>query len=451
MFSKYAMKIWRLFLCYSILFFFSCSWEYEPVEFVFTDKKIEVGGTWVYEHKYINIGADRYPDTMCQYSIAECYADTIIRGKKYYCFKETYYNQGFFEIDTFITWFHVHYGTDSVIVLNTKNQGILLGTLFGIGKRGGFPQKYLFNHRRTSGNSNFYSRLYEKTEFYSITGSRYDSSAFSDCYYPLTFPLEPGQVWYYRPPKDPNGNLPIKRKYLGKEIIGLPRGPIETWKLEWDWSPSFLDEFGLIGYDWWTEFGIVKRYFDIGTCTTTILDKYGVWIDDVVESYEINSFLEESPLVIPKLKTIISKEQLDAAILTVSQYWDFIVFRTWCDTCIKFCAIRPEYQVQLENLHYEIDYVIFCVWGDTTVPFSSQINYLQTHVLPLNADDFHYYNGFLRFVVSSPFIVQGWKDCDFNWRVNDKPFTDTTDMVFLSGKSKMRDELDNNLFNFSNR
>jgi len=441
MLKKYMLYQAIVILLLELMIISSCTYDLTPPDKPI-NKKIEVNGTWTYKIRSINIGIKNFPDTLTSYSISTCYCDTTINNKKYFAFQERVYSPDFFDVDTFSSRFYVYYGTDSVNVLQ-KNGNY---PLIGIGRN--CLNKVKMDHnlsRIKSLNRNFHYLVSEKIGKYFGDRLQYGDSVFNFSYYPVIFPLEIGKTWYYVGKIDSHTPPPIRRKYLGNETMSVPGGIVDAWKIEWDWSLWF-PEFDLVGYDWWTQFGIVKQYFDYGNWTQYIVDEDGILDSNKIHSYQVSEYYGEQISKLPPPVPLLSDKKIADAKSCVSQNWDYTRFRAWFDTMVSYAIDKPEYESELELLQMNTQAFIEVVWGDSGVPYDSLVTYLNTHSLPVQEKDFKYYYSYLHGVIGGGDYMQGWIDCDFDWRKSDKPFVKTTGFFFLVGKSKIRRELEEYLF-----
>lgn len=241
----------------------NCEKEYQknnnPLSFEKEWLKYEIGQTWTYRRMFINEGASELmdvPDTLYGYSDFEITKDTIfenttwmiVEGRDYECSKEL--------INEYISRFAITFTDTSLKVyqFNINSYGFSWGP---------FKRK---NNNRHIVKEDFASikSISSKVLLKKLNSTNYDSSVFSDLYFPLVFGVDPGYKWYIRQENDPHGNIPIEKVYLGKEEISVPAGTFNTYKYELLFGKIFNSpDIKIIS--WYSSNSLVKTLLDGGT------------------------------------------------------------------------------------------------------------------------------------------------------------------------------------------
>lgn len=126
----------------------------------------------------------------------------MIQGKQYFVLREEYLSRWQLDTSKSSADFFVHIGNDSVIILTTDTTSY------------SYPEV----------------TLYKKATIQKAFSS---DENIRDKYATLVLLFSNGSSWYLRAL---NGNTPLKRNYLGKEIIFVPAGSFECYKIGWDFN-----------------------------------------------------------------------------------------------------------------------------------------------------------------------------------------------------------------------
>jgi hypothetical protein len=239
----------------------------------------------------------------------------------------------------------------------------------------------------------------ERTLFAKMAANGYDTSRFKDDYVPFIFNLAPGQTYYYRTAGDPNGNLPVRRIFVGKENVVVPGGTFDAWKFQWafpddlfppDSAPSFE------GYSWVTGIGAVKTALSFQRSTTTDNVGHIIGIYSSTETSEYLGAFNVDPDTILPAKTITAADMAFAdahfspqkfiawADYVVNAPYSFITlsdFPFWQDSIIRTQSAgkTPEYYQCI------LDPQVVQGWDDVTpdmvTPNPDSFQYIKDHNL----------------------------------------------------------------------
>ncbi|HEV8538533.1 MAG TPA: hypothetical protein VGR15_06380 [Bacteroidota bacterium] len=105
----------------------------------------------------------------------------------------------------------------------------------------------------------------------------------------MVFPLRTGTEWTYRAHGYP---FFIGKKILGYESIPVPAGQFVAYKIQWSWDfdGNNVPDSGLVGYDYVTSNGLLKRTFLFTNLALTVDDPEPIGYIDLKHEYVVTSF-----------------------------------------------------------------------------------------------------------------------------------------------------------------
>jgi hypothetical protein len=229
-----------------------------------------VGRQWLYKKYFIFNGAVPMGlppgGALLGYSHFWVAKDTVIGQAPYFIIEGRDYEIDKDSISTFSKRCAVCVTQAGLKVYEFQGEGY--GFLSGIFKRNREVRRLVFTSAMSA--RDLRKAVLQKV----LAAAAYDTTLFCDLYYPIIFPLLRDTSWWYREPGDPRGNLPLRKAYLGKEIINVPAGRFLCLKMEWRINEMLkfggIDSTNLLyGYDWFGPPGLVKRWYDYGRSTMT--------------------------------------------------------------------------------------------------------------------------------------------------------------------------------------
>jgi len=316
-----------------------------------------------------------------------------------------------YEVDTSVGMQYVYPGDDSVIVYAPRDSGrVTLGI---------FKHRGVDRYDRDVLARPIALELRQGRPFVRLASAEYDTTTFADRYCPVIYPLTESSAWYYRPDKDLNAEVPIVLRCRGLDTVSVPAGVFSAWKLEWDWSLTILDGAVNAAYDWVTHFGYVRRYWDVGSMPYNARDGRVVG----VYHYDIFEYCGDNREVIPALEPLLPREAIDSALASAWPRWDFDSYRLWYAALTHFCDTVTSYCSACDTTWGYVpgSELAEAVWGDTLRSFAEINSYLDTAPFPSSIDSLDNPRHFLRAIVDSDEYMQGWSDCDFDWRAPASP------------------------------
>ncbi len=253
----------------------------------------QVGNTWKYSQTYFNFGFE--PDTLPQL-IGEPIKDTLSGNSTTRIIsRDTIYDS--IEIYLFQTdWISGNNSGEMTRVCANTDSGFYMLAYQNAGWIG--PPKvsteskiyYLFNGIAFPGQDALRHYIYSRIEmpFRKIQpDTTYEDPPIRE----LAYPIEVGTGWTYRD-TDLGHIWDMAKEVVGTEIVSVPAGNFECFKIRWYWDMDHNGEWDstIEGYDYLTGAGIVKREFIIRDIIATnyMLDSLGTY--DITDRYVLTTF-----------------------------------------------------------------------------------------------------------------------------------------------------------------
>lgn len=376
-----------------------------PTPFEPIDENVDITGkTWLYEQTVRVPGIVEHTPTMQAFVLVSCERDTTILGQKYFVLVEEYLERGQLDVDTSSVTYYVHLGNDSVMFL-------LADTSLRY-----YPIVPLY--KRAAANRSFMT-----------------ADSIRDRYCALVLPLADTSSWYLRPFVDRGFN--VRRRYVGRDTITVPAGEFECCRIEWDWSETWIDATDLMQTDWISTHGLIRTTFDGGTHTF-----WNSWGDSIatVDFSSTTSLVSCAGSMPSSIGPMLAPSLIDTLKSTVNRSWSLSNYRKWLDKHIEANDIST-----IDELHaagvYCAEFLLESIFGDSLTTLDAILADL-SKPLPLQEEDFHDYNQFLRIAVWQYEMIPGWDDCDLDITSGETE----RGPVFRFGKSEIRRQLMQTLY-----
>lgn len=388
----------------------SCFDRDRPIDNIVGLKPIDeninlIGRTWLYDRTVSLPGIIEHTPTIQAYSYISCDKDTVIQDKQYFVLTERYLERGQIDTSMYISSFFVNLGNDSVIILSTD----------------------------TTSYSYPIVGLYKKT---ALRKTFKTTDNIRDKYTALLLPFSDSSYWYLR--DTANNDFNVKRRCVGKEIVSVPAGRYECYKIEWNWADTWIDSFKLSQTDWITSFGLIQSNFDGGKSTLS-----NSWGDSLISigflgttkllSYSLNLPENVGPMLSPELINIVKT--------TVKDNWKIENYKKWLDEHIKVNNVTNMDELNSANV-YNVTYLLQCIWGDSLTDLPGTISEF-SKPFPQNSLGFHDYLSFLQMVAWEYEMMPGWIDCDLNINSGE---TSRDTSIYKFGNSEIRTNLMDTLY-----
>ena len=308
------------------------------------------------------------------------YKDTLINKKTFYCIAESVFTKNLISIDTLINNYKIYIGKDSVIILCDS----------------GIPEIGLFKQLKS--NQENLKHLQQELYYYSC----------------LLLPLQVGNSWYVAPQKTANG-AKARKKVVGEEDIITSLGTFHTWKIEWDWSETLLNSYGLKRTEWIDNNNLIKREFNLGVFVPydDLDDSSGLEVAMVEKTEYIGNNIDSIKGLVP----FINDKNQDSVFKYILLNWDYSKFKNWLNAYDQ--DVFGTY-VQ-DDICDTLNAFTKCVWGKSAYDIdpmgiygTNAMSIINEETFPTKKEDFSDWKMFMAFALNARFI-QGWSDCDFNW------------------------------------
>jgi hypothetical protein len=276
--------MWKLFLtlCVSIIIVASCNsdkYPFRPLQEQTLPISYEIGQKWLYKRLFVNIGISKIldcSDTVLGYACFTVVDTNTINDSQVFIIEGVDYDIQKDSIYSFRRKWAVFISDSIMKVLeySSSENGF---------SQGPFKRRNIIDSFESP--IDIRRALYKNARIKYNDGLEYES-------YPLKFPLIIDRKWIYRYGHDVADD--IYRKYCGQEVVSVPAGNINTYKIEWLFSEYYQtkeDSINTCGYDWYNAKGLVKRYFQFGE--TIVTDSFGETIGKISNSFDILEFLGE--------------------------------------------------------------------------------------------------------------------------------------------------------------
>jgi len=244
--------------------------------------KYEVGQTWTYKRTFINQGSwelMKVPDTLYGYSEFAVTKDTAFEQAEWLIIEGNDYEVNRDSISKTPSRYAVSFTDSSLRVYQFKDS--VLGFSWGPFKRRAIASGL------TKSDFSKYSIARSKILAEKAYPATYDPIIFSDLFVPIVFGVDSGYTWRIRAENDPHQNLPIEKRYLGRETIHLPSGVFDAYKFEL-LTGKYLFVSDLFIFQWYDSRSLLKRLSEYGS--SDIQDDSGVTIG-TINSWEIFEYL----------------------------------------------------------------------------------------------------------------------------------------------------------------
>jgi len=319
--SKHLISITLLTI---IIFFGACTEKDQPVAPPITPLdteknpiKFSVGQKWHYLKYFINLGNGAaltgVPDTLTQELNYHATKDTIIQGQSYLII-EVGYHETYPNTLTLNQRIGVYLGEDSIKVLEFLGGGFFVG---------GLLKPHKGSERLLLGKYRSQIEMREDLLKKKLAGTEFDTTVFRDLMFPIVFPLIQDSSWFVRSDNHPFEWGAIRKTYLGKEIVSVPGGTFETFKIDWGLN-EFWGQTDMFFTDWVSGIGLVKRFIDYGESEWT--DEIGRFLG-TFNSYDLYHYMGAYNKIFDTLAT--SPPVSDTVKAFADQYFDPSRFLAW--------------------------------------------------------------------------------------------------------------------------
>ena len=242
----------------------------------------------------------------------------------------------------------------------------------------------------------------------------YDTSLYSDVLLPIVFPIEKGLQWFYRPLNDPNGSLPMVRRFIGNETVTVPGGTFNCWKFDFDYTAWWINDPPVpksktppvACTTWVSSIGNVK------TATIskkdTILHSSGT--KTITSDYKtVGEYMGDSDLSDSYVKPALANAIIDSLASAIKDHWQFAAFINWLKSFGTSQFYKFEYETYYES--YALRRFTECVWGIETNSVFEAADVCTTQAFPDSAHSFASYSRFIAEIMRSQVFDCGWDDC----------------------------------------
>lgn len=380
------LNLITLFTC-SLLF--TCSKANNPIVAEFKPGfGIQKGQSWFYGGKTIHknhILTANY--SVRDYSSLRCARDTLLDGITYLIVKGQWYHCSDFYVDTAKKVSLVNIGDSMIKVLTPIDDDYSNWTV---------------------------QLLKQKLDTLSYDSSTfYNDSLYIDLFFPVVLPIANSSMWFYRPLKDPRGNLPMVRRYIGSEEISVPGGVFKTMMFDFD-------------YNSWCIGGTDPNCKPPnGTCTTWVaftgnVKLSALSIDDSLSDTTIytSELISNSNTPMEYVKPNLPNSIIDSAISIVTTFWSYQLFQSWLwsKPTLEFDSITNA-PGNFEN----ITAMMKSIWNCSLGNMDEVKAYLVAHSFPNSPAEYHNYNQFVEIILSNSTFIRGWIDCDTTQTITSSP------------------------------
>lgn len=408
--------------------------------------EIVPGQTWYYKQTYVFEGSksDETPDTITNHSNHMHVCDTLIAGENYHKIESRTYS-----IRRSATGLgnnrkkliYVHVGQDTVKVLRKSGLGHTLMKTAGLN------------------GSTAMKRCHRRLKMFNAKTAAYDTSGFVSLTVPLISNMIPDSGWFYVSSNDPFGNWPIKKKFLGHEVVEVPGGTYNCLRIEWDWNWNVPDgfsagEWDIKGTDMLAHFGLAKRFFNYGTIEET--DEDGNVVGEF-RTTEVFEYMGKDSISIDSIWPAVPQSLLDSVIQAVERNWGPARYAEWACTLAQSDTCNPRVGNMSMNMLWGL---VECVWGrqvndslwgngcsysDSCGPsicYTPILDYIGRTPFPARLEDYADREEFVAAVLlrnHARELNQGWSDCDWDWKTQGLWHPDSSELAF--GESKISEQL----------